>query len=324
MPRIRRRRHPGTTLTPARPAAAPRVQVVQDASLRWYHIEAPGPEELSWLEEEFPFHELDIEDVRSRRQRPKVDEYPDYLFVVLHFPRYDKVLKRLFVSEVDAFIGQDFVVTVLPGPLKAMTAVFERMGRDEERRLESFAKGSGYLLYEILDAVYDACMPMLDPIGSKLDDIEDRIFDRHDDAVRLILDVKQEVIAFRRIVNPQRPVLRVLERRSERYLASDDLDVYYDDIIDKSERIWDVLDNYKEVIEALEGANEMETNREQNRILRILTVLSVIFLPPNLIAGIWGMNTHVPGEGTFSGFALVVLFEMVVLVGSVAYFKRWF
>ena len=324
MPRIRRRRQPGTTLTPARPEAAPRVQVVQDASIRWYHIEAPGPEEFAWLEEEFPFHELDIEDVRSRRQRPKVDEYPDYLFVVLHFPRYDKELKRLFVAEVDAFVGPDFVVTVLPGPLKPLAALFERISRDEERRLETFAKGSGYLFYEILDAIYDACMPMLDPIGSKLDAIEDRIFDRHDDAVRLILDVKQEVIAFRRIVNPQRPVLRVLERRSERYLASDDLDVYYDDIIDKSERIWDVLENYKEVIDALEGANEMETNREQNRILRILTVLSVIFLPPNLIAGIWGMNTHVPGEGTVTGFALVVLFEMVVLVGSVAYFKRWF
>ena len=324
MPRIRRRRHTGTTLTPARPAVAPRVEFVEDAGVRWYHIEAAGAEEFAWLEEEFPFHELDIEDVRSRRQRPKVDEYPDYLFVVLHFPRYDKELQRLFVAEVDAFIGPDFVITLPNGPLKPLNALFERIQRDEERRLEVFAKGSGYLFYEILDAVYDACIPMLDPIGSKLDAIEDRIFDRHGDAVRMILDVTQEVIAFRRIVNPQRPVLRVLERRTERYLASDDLDVYYDDIIDKSERIWDVLDNYKEVIDALQGANETETSREQSRILRILTVLSVIFLPPNLIASIWGMNTHVPGEGTSLGFLIVVAFVACVLVGSLAYFRRWF
>jgi len=89
MPRIRRRRHRAVTYSGPR-SADPRIAVLEDAGLRWIQIEAPGAAEVAWLDAEYPFHELDLEDVRSRRQRPKVDDYDDYLFVVLHFPWFDK------------------------------------------------------------------------------------------------------------------------------------------------------------------------------------------------------------------------------------------
>jgi len=294
----------------------PRVSMLETGGLRWIQLESPGPAEIAWLEEEFSFHELDLEDVRSRRQRPKVDEYPDYVFVVLHFPWYDKPSGRLFPAEVNAFIGPDFLITIPNVPLKPVSNVFRRLEANEEERAEWFAKGSGFLFYEVLDSLYGYCFPILDQIGRKLEDIEDHLFERDPDetVVRMISNVKQEIISYRKITKPQRPVLRQLERAGERYLASEDLDIYYDDLVDSAERIWDLLENYKEVAEALEQTNETAISHRQNRILQVLTVLTVVFLPVTFVTNLFGMNVPVPFDHV--SFAFVVI--LGVLVGAIA------
>ena len=290
--------------------------MLETGGLRWIQLESPGPAEIAWLEEEFSFHELDLEDVRSRRQRPKVDEYPDYVFVVLHFPWYDKPSGRLFPAEVNAFIGPDFLITIPNVPLKPVSNVFRRLEANEEERAEWFAKGSGFLFYEVLDSLYGYCFPILDQIGRKLEDIEDHLFERDPDesVVRMISNVKQEIISYRKITKPQRPVLRQLERAGERYLASEDLDIYYDDLVDSAERIWDLLENYKEVAEALEQTNETAISHRQNRILQVLTVLTVVFLPVTFVTNLFGMNVPVPFEHTAIAFAAI----LAVLIGTVA------
>ena len=294
----------------------PRVSMLETGGLRWIQLESPGPAEIAWLEEEFSFHELDLEDVRSRRQRPKVDEYPDYVFVVLHFPWYDKPSGRLFSAEVNAFIGPDFLITIPNVPLKPVSNVFRRLEANEDERAEWFAKGSGFLFYEVLDSLYGYCFPILDQIGRKLEDIEDHLFERDPDetVVRMISNVKQEIISYRKITKPQRPVLRQLERAGERYLASEDLDIYYDDLVDSAERIWDLLENYKEVAEALEQTNETAISHRQNRILQVLTVLTVVFLPVTFVTNLFGMNVPVPFEHTAIAFAAI----LAVLIGTVA------
>ncbi len=114
--------------------------------------------------------------------------------------------------------------------------------------------------------------------------------------MRDISNSKQEIINFRKIIRPQRAVLRDLERTKQRYLA-EDLEIYFDDIVDASERIWDMLENFKEVVEALEDTNESVLSHRVNEVLRVLTAFSVIILPLTLIASIWGMNVGVPGRG---------------------------
>ena len=324
MPRIRTRRHRAVNVTGPRPMEA-RVAVLEESGLRWIQIESPGATEVAWLDEEFPFHELDLEDVRSRRQRPKVDDYPDYLFSVLHFPWYDKATHRLYAAELNAFVGRDYLVTLPNVPLKPITALFRRLEANDAERAEFFAKGSGYLFYEVLDALYAYCFPILDQIGRKLDDVEDAIFEgRNQNIVREISNVKQEIISYRKIVKPQRPVLRLLERDTERFLA-EDLEIYYDDLIDTSERIWDVLDNYKEVVEALESTNETAIAQRQNKELRILTVFSATMLPLTFVTGLFGMNTGVPFEGQLHGFWVVTGGLLAALVGLLAVFRlrRW-
>src|SRR5919107_1840467 len=252
----------------------PRVEVVEALGLRWINIERPRPVDRAWLEERFEFHPLDYEDVFSRNQRPKVDEYDDYLFIVLHFPRYDKTVARLNAAELDLFVGQDFLIPLPNEPLQPLEYLFERCRTNEELREQLFSKGPGYLLYKIVDDCVDASFPMLRKIGNKLERIEEDIFEgKSAEVVRDISNVKQEIINFRKIVRPQRPALRDLER-TRRYVP-EDLEVYFDDIMDASERIWDMLENFKEVVEALEDTNESVLSHRLNDILRILTAFGV-------------------------------------------------
>jgi magnesium transporter len=323
-PRLRRHRGPELVAPAESGERQPEVESIQGFGLRWVNIERPTPLECAWLEEQFDFHALDLEDVLSRNQRPKIDEYPGYLFIVLHFPVFDPQVGRLNAGELDIFVGPDFLVTLPNTPLQPISYLFERCRQKDELREQLFSRGSGYLLYRIVDDGFDYCFPMLRKIGNKLDAVENEIFEgRSEEVVRDISNVKQEIINFRKVIRPQRPVLRDLEKVKQRFLAPNlDLEIYFDDVVDAHERIWDMLENYKEVVEALEDTNESVISHRVNDILRVLTSISVIVLPLTLIASVWGMNVGVPGEGDEVDFFVIVGAMVVMLVGMVAYFRR--
>ena len=322
-PRLRRGARVGADARPANSPPEPGVETVEYPGLRWHNIERPGPIDRAWLEEHFEFHALDYEDVASRNQRPKIDEYDDYLFIVLHFPRYDKKVSRLNAAEVDFFVGPDFLITLPDQTIPPLAAMFERYREREEVRSNTFGKGTGYLLYKIVDTCVDASFPMLRKMGAKLDELEDDIFEgRSDKIVQDISNAKQEIINFRRVVRPMRAVLRDLERTKQRYLQ-EDLDVYFDDITDAAERIWDVLENYKEVAEALEDSNESVLSHRLNESLRVLTAFSVAMLPLTLLASIFGMNVTLPGQpGSQTEFIVIIGIMLVTLLGVLLFFRR--
>jgi magnesium transporter len=326
LPRIRRQ----TPRPPARealPPPEPRVAEQGAHGLTWIHLDSPTADEAGLLADRFGWHPLDIEDVLSKRQRPKIDEYAEdgYLFVVLHFPVYDKTVQRLNAAELDFFIGHDYLVTLPTVELLPVTRLFHRCEEDEELREQLFSKGSGYLLYHVLDDLFDYCFPILDKIAYKLDAIEDDVFEgRSEEVVRDISDAKQEIISYRKIIKPERATLRVLERQIERFLP-EDLELYFDDIVDAAERIWDLLDNHKEVVEALEDTNESVISHRQNRVLLVLTMVSVILLPLTLITGLFGMNVRFPGFETARAFWIICGAMLAIAGGLIAFvrYKRW-
>src|SRR6478736_4737738 len=151
-PRLRRSSRASALSAPAADSRErePNVQSVEWTSpagetLRWVNVEEPTPLECAWLEEHFDFHALDFEDVLSRNQRPKIDKYPDYLFIVLHFPVFDRAVGRLNAGELDIFVGRDFIVTIPNQPLQPIEYLFERVRQKEELREQLFSKGTGYL-----------------------------------------------------------------------------------------------------------------------------------------------------------------------------------
>ena len=324
LPRIRRTRSREIAAVTARPRTPAELSA---AGLTWIHLDAPTKDVAEELAERFGWHPLDVEDVLSKRQRPKVDDYVDdgYLFTVLHFPVYDPAIQRLNAAELDIFVGPDYLVTLPTVELLPLTRLFQRCEEDEVVRDRLFSMGSGRVLYEVLDDLFDYCFPILDKIGHKLDSLEDDVFEgRSQEVVRDLSNVKQEIISYRKIIKPERSTLRLLERHVERFLP-EELEEYFDDIVDAAERVWDMLDNYKEVVEALEDTNESVISHRQNDVLRVLTVFSVIILPLTLITGIFGMNVRFPGFETVWAFWAVFGIMAVALVGMLAFFrlKRW-
>ncbi len=304
------------------PETAADPEIIEAAGIRWVHIESPRTADRDWLEEHFDFHPLDYEDVFSRNQRPKLDQYDDYVFIVLHFPLFDKDTGRILTAELDLFLGPDYLITMPNIPLPPLSAMFDRYREKADLREEVFSKGSGYLLYKIVDTGVDASFPMLRKTGLKLERLEDDIFEgRSSEIVRDISDTKQEIINFRKITRPQRAVLRDLERTKQRYLQ-EELEIYFDDISDAAERIWDTLENYKEVIEGIESTNESVLSHRLNDSFRILTATSVVLLPLTLIASIFGMNVSFPGEGQTITFFVILLSMAIMLVALVILFRR--
>jgi magnesium transporter len=332
-PRLRRTRA-GELVAPLPPEPqTPRVEEIAAEGLRWVKIDQAGPVEQAWLEENFDFHALDYEDVLSRNQRPKIDVYDDYLFIVLQFPIFDPSVGRLNAGELDIFVAAGLLITIPARSLQPVEYLFERCRQKEELRDQLFSRGSGYLLYRLVDDGFDYCFPMLRKIGNKLDVLEEEIFEgRSEEIVRDISNVKQEIINFRKVIRPQRPVLRDLERVKERYLSPDmDLEIYFDDVVDAQERIWDMLENDKEVVEALEDTNESVISHQFNDALRILTVFSIVFLPATLVASIWGMNIGLPGGGeppsaSTTAFWILIAAMVGLMGGLIYFFKRrgWF
>ena len=299
LPRIRRTRPRAGAGEPLAPPE-PRIAEVEAAGLTWVHLTAPTKAEVDQLAERFSWHPL-------------------------HFPVYDKAVQRLNAGELDVFLAADYLVTLPAVELHPVTRLFARCESDPDFRAQLFANGSGRLLYEVLDDLYDYCFPILDKIAHKLDSIEDDIDEgRSEEIVRDISKAKQEIISYRKIVKPQRPTLRLLERRVERFLP-EQLEFYFDDLVDASERIWDLLDNYKEVVEALEATNESAISHRQNDVLRVLTVFSAVLLPLTLLASILGMNVDFPGSGGAAAFWVTVAAMVAVFSGLLAFFrwKRW-
>jgi magnesium transporter len=324
LPRIRRSR---TTRGTGQVVARPLVHELSTSGLTWVNVVAPDVETAQGLAERFGWHPLDVEDIVSKRQRPKVDDYEDegYIFAVLHFPVFDQAVQRLNAAELDIFIGHDYIVTIPNQELLPVTRLFRRCEEDDRLREQLFARGSGRLLYEVLDDLFDYCFPILDKIAHKLDVIEDEVFEgRSYEVVRDISNVKQEIISYRKIIKPERSTLRVLERRVENFLP-EELELYFDDVVDAAERIWDLLDNYKEVVEGLESTNESVISHRQNDVLRLLTVISVTILPLTLVTGLFGMNVVFPGEGTHEAFWAIVAALAVVAIATLGFFrwKRW-
>ena len=322
LPRIRRSRARGGS--PASSSPAPIVHELSSSGLTWVDVVSPDVETAQELAERFSWHPLDVEDIVSKRQRPKVDDYEDegYLFAVLHFPIYDKQVQRLNAAELDLFIGHDYVVTIPHGALHPVRRLFARCERDEQFRDQLFARGSGRLLYEILDDLFDYCFPILDKIAHKLDGIEDEMFEgRSQEVVRDISNVKQEIISYRKIIKPERSTLRVLERRVEGFLPRSSSSTSTTSSTRPSASGTSSTTTRRSSTASSRRTESVLAHR-QNDVLRLLTVISVVILPLTLLTGFFGMNVHFPGEATVEAFWVITVGLLVVAAATLGFF-RW-
>ena len=290
--------------------------------LTWVNIGRPTEKETEYLAQNYPFHPLDLDDCLSRIQRPKIDEYKDYLFLVFHFPVFSKEARVTTPSQVSVFIGQNYLITLHKGELKPLVKLFKECQIDEESRQENFSQGSSYLLYRIIDRLVDYCLPISNKILDNIDDVEDRIFsDRMRGAIKEIATLRRDVISFRRIIWPMRAVIGSLEPKVRRFTKTD-LAVYFGDMVDHVDKIWDALDEYKEIIEGLNDTHDSLANNRTNEVMRILTIAAAILLPITLVASIWGMNIPLPFQHSSYSLLYIILIMLGIIGGMLYLFRR--
>jgi len=301
------------------------VDTVACGKLTWIYIEKPTIHEVQYLAEQFHFHPLDLDDVLSRVQRPKIDEYDDHLFIVLHLPVFNKENRVTTPSEVDIFVGEKYVITVhCSGDLKPLSKFFKECQIDEETRKRYMSYSPGYLLYHILDRLVNYCFPILNKLTDNIDKVEDLIFNRTvPETVRQISLIRRELISFRRVIHPQISVVEELEREEYPFFKEDQ-EIYFGDIADHIRKIWDALEDCKEVVDGLAETSNWLTSHRIQEIIRVLTILTAILAPGTLIASIYGMNIPLPGGEVSSLLPLsIVLFIILcIAIGMLFFFRR--
>jgi len=300
----------------------PNVESLAWGNLTWVNIERPTEQETEYLAQNYHFHPLDLDDCLSRIQRPKIDEYKDYLFLVFHFPVFNKQARATTPSQLSVFIGEKYLITLHKGELKPLVKLFKECQIDEESRQENLSQGSSYLLYRIIDRLVDYCLPILNKIVDNIEEVEDNIFsDSARGAVKEISVLRRDIISFRRIIWPIRAVIGSLEPKIRRFTKMD-LAVYFGDTVDHVDKIWDALDEYKEIIEGLNDTYDSLASNRTNDVMRMLTVIAVILLPITVIASIWGMNIPLPFQNSTHSLLFVFLIMAVIIGGMLYFFHR--
>ncbi|MCX6010665.1 MAG: magnesium transporter CorA family protein, partial [Chloroflexi bacterium] len=257
-------------------------------------------------------------------QRPKIDEYGDYIFVVLHFPKWHKDVQIARPSQVAMFIGRKYVVTVHAGELTPLVKFFELCRDNAVMRQRAMGRGSALLAYRITDLLVDYCFPIMDKILSSMESVEDKVFDENIEASNEIAVLRRDIIAQRRIIWPLRTVIGELETKLLKFTTMD-MSVYFGDLLDHLNKIWDTLEECKEVIEVYKDSDYVLGTERINRIMRVLTIISAIMLPLIVISSLWSMNVPTPWGANPGGSPYVFVAMVVVSIGvagGMLYFFR--
>lgn len=274
----------------------------QPGALVWLDVDDPTPEAIAVLGEEFGFHELALEDCLHPHQRPKIEQYGSYYFLVA----YGTELRdgELVQHEMAMFVGNKYLVTVRKPPRFDLADVVKRWDAHSDLAKE----GGGYLLYILLDEIVDGYFDTLDAYEEQSEDIEELVFagEVEQDTQSNIFKLRKDLVVLRRIIAPLRDVLDVMQRRTIDVVTAG-LEPYYRDVYDHVLRATDFLDSLRDIMASALEANLSVVSNRLNEVMKQLTSWAAIILVPTLIAGIYGMNfVHMPELQWRYGYAFAL------------------
>ncbi|MFA5358956.1 MAG: magnesium transporter CorA family protein [Patescibacteria group bacterium] len=285
----------------------------------WVFIDQVGEDAGDYLKENFKFHPLDLEDVLSARQRPKIDVYRYYIFLICVFPYYDAQEKnKIRGREVDIFLTKDCLVTVSKKPFPVLREIFDKMDKGDKLKKIWLGKSPSFLLYKILEILLRSSNSSLDYWSQKLAEVEDDVYDHELKSVAHDLaNIRRGVLALRRILEPQKMTINTLVGTRKDFIPVEMVD-YFDNIDDYVEKMCVTVENFKDSVDGLHLTNESLISQRTNRTIKILTVISVALMPLTLLSGIYGMNlSRLPyaeqPEMVFGFFGIAILFIITLI-----------
>jgi magnesium transporter len=289
----------------------------------WVDLAAPSIPESLILSETFAFHPLSVEDAMSKLQYPKAEAYDGYLYVILHGIESNMPEHCFATHDVDFFVGANYLVTVHDGDSRSIADLRDHATRNQK----ILSEGPVALLHRIVDTMVDHYRPEMDKLEDRLDALEDEIFRSGEPKlIRQILDEKRQVASLRRIVTPQRDVIGRLARR-DFVDVSTEMSFRFRDVYDHLVRVADDALMFQDRITGMLDAHLSNVSFRLNEVMKVLTLVTVLFMPPTLIAGIWGMNVPLPhfpgGEAAQFWWVIGAMAAMIVAMLVVFRGRRW-
>lgn len=300
------------------------IDTIKMGRLKWHHLLNPNEDDFTFLREKFHFHPLDIEDCRSINQRPKIDIYDDYYFLILHFPTFDKQNLFIKTKEEKIFWGEDFIITIEKSPW-IVGNLFGEYKSMEEKDEEIDIGTSDTLLYRILEKLMSESLYLLRKVGLDLELINRELFgNKQVKIIERISVTRKNIILTNTIFKPQLRMFHKFETGQVSGYA-DNMEDYWGNILDYYQKMWDMTEDYEELIEGLSKTfDSMQTNKT-NEIMKILTLISSIILPLTFITSLYGMNVFLPLADSKTSFWILLIGMVLLSVGMIFYFKkrRW-
>jgi magnesium transporter len=285
----------------------------------WADVADPTSEDFTELAAEFDFHPLSIEDCRNAHQRPKVEEYQGYYFIVLYEAELVGPENHLELRELNIFLGANYLVTVHSRPIRAVETA-ARLWSEWTDRAEH---GAGLLAYLLMDAIVDDYLPLLDTMSERMDELEDQIFGEFDSrSIEEIFRIKKQLLWLRRSITPLRDVFNTMLRREQPIFARE-THVYFQDVFDHIIRVADTIDTLRDMLgSTMDAYLSIQSNR-MNMVMKRLTSIATILMSVTLIAGIYGMNFEfMPELHSRYGYVFALLAMWLIGFTLYLYFRK--
>jgi magnesium transporter len=285
----------------------------------WVDLIAPGEAERRLLSDVFGFHPLSVEDAVSTLQFPKIETYPGYLYVVLHGIDAKPQHTQFATRDVDFFVGRNYLVTVHDGESRSISAIRDVCGRHEHILKE----GPVALMHRIVDRMIENYRPVFEEIEARIGRLEEQAFAGHERMSRQVMKLKRDVSAMRRVLVPQRDAIGRLARR-EFSMISDEMTYRFRDVYDHAVRLTEEAILFQDRVTGIFEVNLSTVSYRLNQVMKLLTVMSTIFLPLTVLTGMWGMNITLPifPGGPDVQFWWVSGIMLALIVGMLAFFRR--
>ncbi|MFW6102346.1 MAG: magnesium/cobalt transporter CorA [Chloroflexota bacterium] len=288
--------------------------------LLWLDIEDVTNEDAELLSNVFRFHPLAVEDCVSKNiHPPKIDEFEDYLFIIVHGINYHTESDVVETTELAIFLGKNYMVTSHDVPMLSVSSMLDRIRKDE--RL--MRRGVDFLAHDIIDALVDNIMPTIEEMDEKNDQLEDEaLHEPKRGTLMSIMQLKRSILALTRVILPQREIVNRLSR-GEYALISERAQIYYRNIYDHLVRIEMLILGLRDMTESVLNTYLSSVSNRMNEVMKVLTLIATIFIPLTFIAGIYGMNfANMPELGWRYGYFGILIVMAVLGISLVVYFRR--
>ena len=312
------------------------IQTLKHKKITWVDIKNPSRKEISLLAEQYPFHPLHLEDCISRSQFPKIERNLEdkYLFLLLNFPVLNKADGKISISQICFFLGKNYLVTTHESGSEAVNNIFEACKENPKQREAYIDSSAAYLLYILVDRLITDLSILMQIILQEVDRTEDTVFDDRVSGVYEVGQLRQKIVSLRRMIHPLAGLMKNLSSKGNNF-GLQHLSVYFEDIINRVEKIWETLEIARETVEIYKDADFIFSTEKTNRILAVLTIVFTLAIPATVIGTFYGMNISLPGGiqagswtfwGEFTTFIILLIVSIMPALLMSWYFRRrnWF